>query len=258
MGILRTTEKSSNIRPYWRGLNGSGMNGVCAYFYDAKIFISVPTGTSGNDRIIILDTERDNWSTDWSFGAKQFFEYTDSSGTTKLCFIPQTGTKVCEISENILGDFGTSFNQSYISPLIPVSKTKTDIMNLKEAIVELGRPRGTISFKVLGIGKDNAFTTLATTTISTFTASTGVGADYAGSLIPSSTRSTWVSQVLTLLDSPSVFTQSTTKKAIKTRKKLYSIQFQVSAASADTQFTLLSLQAKGSLIRRRLPSSWTV
>ena len=259
-GILRTSEKSSNIRPYWRDLSGSAVNGICAYFYDAKIFISVPSSSAGNDRIIILDTERDNWSVDWSFGAKQFFEYTDTSGNTKLMYIPTSGTKLCEINENILGDFGGAFNQSYISPLIPVSKVKTDIMNLKEAIVELGRPKGVIRFQVLGVGKDNSFATLATKTITDFGSNTGVGTDLAGENMVGETQSSvsggadlWA---IYLLSAPSTFAQATTKKAIKTRKKVYSLQFQVSSTTADTQFTILSLQAKGTLIPRRLPSSW--
>jgi len=260
-GILRTNEKSSNIRPYWRNLSGIGMSGVCAYFYDAKIFISVPTSSAGNDRIVVLDTERDNWAVDWSFGAKQFTEYTDTNGNTKLLFIPTDGTKLCEMSENIAGDFGGAFYQSYISPLIPVSKTKTDILNLREAIVELGRPKGAIQFQVLGIGKDNLFSTLATKTIADFGSDTGVGSDLVGAVMPTSTRTSVSggdgSWAVYLLDSPSTFTQSTTKKAIKTRKKIYALQFKVSSTTADTQYTILSLQAKGTLIPRRLPSAWT-
>lgn len=259
-GILRTNEKSSNIRPYWRSLSGIKMSGVCAYFYDAKIFISVPTSSTGNDRIIILDTERDNWSVDWNFGAKQFLEYTDTNGNTKLLFIPSSGTRLGEISENILNDYGTAFYQSYISPLIPVSKNKTDIMTLKEAIVELGRPRGSIQFSVLGIGKDDSFATLATKTITDFGSDTGVGTDLAGELYPSETQASasggagaWA---IYLLDSPSTFSQSTTKKAIKLRKKVYAIQFKVYSSTADTDYTILSLQAKGTLIPRRLPSNW--
>ena len=260
-GILRTNEKSSNIRPYWRNLSGSAMSGVAAYFYDAKIFISVPSSSAGNDRIIILDTERDNWAVDWSFGAKQFFEYTTTSKVTKFLYVPTSGTRICEISENILNDFGAAFYQSYLSPLIPVSKIKTDIMTLKEGVVELGRPKGVITFSLLGIGKDNSFATIGTKTITDFGAGTGIGTDAPGSEMPGSTNSNvrggaglWA---VYLLSAPSTFAQSATKKAIKLRNKVYSLQFQVSSTTADTQFTILSLQAKGSIIQRRLPSSWT-
>jgi len=259
-GILRTNEKSSVIRNYWRSLTQSGIPNICAYFYDAKIFISVPTSTSGNDRIIVLDTERDNWAVDWTNGAKQFLEYTDTSGITHFLYIPTTGTKLIELSENTLNDLGTAFTQSYISPLIAVSKKKTDILSLREAIVELGRPRGIVNFQILGIGKSNSFTTLASTTITSFAANTGVGADLAGAVVASSTRSSTRggagSWAVYLLDSPSTFTQSTVKAAIKKRAKIYAIQFKVYSSTADTDYTILSLQAKGTLLPAKMPSSW--
>lgn len=259
-GILRTNEMSSNIRPYWRNLTGSSISGICAYFYDAKVFISVPTGVDGNDRIIVRDTERNNWSVDWTVGAKQFLEYTDTNNNTHLLYIPLTGDKLIELSENYLNDLGTVFNQSYISPLLPISKNRTDVMILKEAIVELNRPRGAISFQILGIGKDNNFTTLATKTITNFGSNTGIGTDLMGEFHMTETQSSTSggsgSWAVYLLDAPSTFAQSTTKSAIRKRSKIYALQFKVSSTTADTQFTILSLQAKGRLIPRRLPSAW--
>lgn len=261
-GILRTREMSSNIRPYWRNLNGANIKNIVAYYYDAKTFISVATGTAGNDRTIVLDSEKkNNWSVDWSFGSNGFLEYTDTTGNTHFLSIPVSGTKLEEISENFLGDFGGKVSFSYISPLIPVSENKTDIMNFREAVVELGRPKGTINFQVLGVGKNDSFNTIATATVSSFGANTGVGTDLAGELYPSETRASasggagaWA---VYLLEAPSVFAQATTKKAIKKRAKLYSLQFKVYSNTADTQYSLLSLQAKGRLVNRRLPSGWT-
>lgn len=259
-GILRTNEKSSLIRPYWRSLNQGGISNIASYFYDAKIFISVPTGSSGNDRTIVYDTERSNWAVDWSVGAKQFLEYTDTSGLSHFLFIPTSGTRLIELNENILNDLGTAFNQSYVSPLMPVSKKKTDILNLQEAVLEVSRPRGVIKFQVLGIGKDNSFTTLATKTITNFGANTGVGSDLAGDFFATSTNDNSSggagSWAVYFTATPTTFTQATTKAAIRKRAKIYSIQFKVYSTNADTDFTILSLQAKGSLIPRKLPSDW--
>ena len=259
-GILRTTEISSNIRPYWRSLIGSKVSGIAAYFYDAKIFISVPTSSSGNDRIIVLDEEHTNWSVDWSIGVKQFFEYTDTSGNTHLLFIPTSGTQLIELSESYLNDQGTPFNQSYVSPLIPVAKDRTNIMSLTEAIVELGRPQGVVNFQILGVGKNNNFATLATATITNFGSNTGVGSDLAGDFFATSTNDNSSggagSWAIYFTDTPSTFTQATVKKAIRKKTKLYAIQFKVYSTSGDTSYTINSLQAKGRLIQSRLPSSW--
>ena len=258
--VLRTNELSSMIRPYWRSLVSSKVNGICSYFYDAKIFISVPTSSTGNDKTIIFDTEHSNWAVDWTMGAKQFLEYTDTAGNSHFLFIPTTGTKLIEINENTLGDLGASFNQSYISPLLKVSKKKTDVLDLSEAILELSNPKGVVQFQVLGIGKDNNFTTLATKTITNFGANTGVSSDLASDFYASSTNDnvkqvtgTWT---IYFTSTPSTFTQSTTKAAIRKRAKIYAIQFKVFSNSGDTDYTILSLQAKGRLISRRLPSQW--
>lgn len=259
-GILRTSEISSNIRPYWRSLVGSQIAGICSYFYDAKIFISVPSTSAGNDRIVVFNEELGNWSVDWSLGAKQFFEYTDTAGVSHLLFIPTTGTKLVELSTSYLNDDGVAFYQSYISPLLPVSKDKTDIFSHISSVVELGRPQGTIVFQVLGVGKDNNFSTISTRTITNFGSNTGVGSDLAGGFYATSTNDNakggagaWA---VYFLKTPSTFTVAITKKAIKKKAKLYAIQFKIYSTYADTSFTINSLQAKGRLIKRRIPSAW--
>lgn len=261
-GVLRTNELSSNIRPYWRSLVGSKFAGICSYFYDAKIFISVPTTDSGNDRMVIFSEELGNWAVDWSIGAKQFFEYTDSTGTTHLLYIPTSGTKLVELSENYLNDNGVGFNQSYVSPLLPVSKDKTDILSHIASIVELGRPQGVVNFQLLGVDKDNNFSTIASATITNtnFGANTGVGSDFPGKVYATSTNDNarggagaWMVYFTSI---PKTFVQAITKKAIKKKAKLYAIQYKVYSTTADTNFTINSLQTKGRLIQRRIPSSW--
>lgn len=259
-GLLRTSERSSVIRPYWRNLISSKISGICSYFYDAKIFISVPTSTTGNDKTIIFDTERGNWAVDWSIGAKQFLDYTDTSGNTHFLYIPTSGTKLIELSSNYLNDLGAVFNQSYLSPLIPISNDKTDVFSLQESVVELGRPQGSINFQVLGIGKDGSFSTIASTTITNFGSNTGVGTDLAGELYPSETQASasggagaWA---VYLLEAPSTFAQANTRRGIRKKARLYAIQFKVSSTTADTSFSILSIQARGTVISRRMPSSW--
>lgn len=260
-GILRTKEQSANIRPYWRSLVGSQIANIAAYYYDAKVFVSVPTSSSGNNRIIVRDTERGNWSVDWSIGAKQFLEYTDTSGNSHLLYIPATGTQLIELSDSYLNDLGTAFTQSYVSPLLPVAKDKTNIMSLKEAVVELGNPKGSINFSVLGIGKNDSFSSIASKTISNFGSNTGIGSDLAGDFFATSTNDNssggadnWA---VYYTDTPSTFTQASTKKAIKKRAKVYALQFRVQSTTADTSFTINNLQAKGRLIKSRIPSIWT-
>lgn len=259
-GILRTRELSSNIRPSWRSLISSKIKDICAYYYDSKVFMSLPNETYGNSIIAIYDMERRNWAWSWNNGAKQFLDYTDTYGNTRFLYIPTSGSSLVELSENYLGDFGGAFNQSYTSPLIPVSQNKTDMLILKDAIVELGRPKGSITFQILGLGANNSFTSISSKVITDFGADTGVGSDLIGDCHLTATHSNarggednWE---IYYTQTPSTFTQAITKKAIKKRAKLYAIQFKVYSTTADTSYSILSLQARGTLVSRRVPSSW--
>jgi len=140
--VLSTDELSQPVRPSYRSFNEGEIEDACAYYYDGKVFFSFAEGDE-NDIIFIFDLERGNWNYKWTRGVKHFLEYTDTSDTTHFLAVPTSGARLWEISENFSGDFGSPFYQSYLSPLLPVSKDKTALLKLKEALVELGRPQRT-------------------------------------------------------------------------------------------------------------------
>lgn len=246
-GILRTNELSSRIRPYIRGLIGSQIDKVCAYFYDAKVFFSVPTSSSGNNRIIYYDTERLNWTVDWSIGAKQFVEYTDTSGITHFLYVPVSGTRMIELSPTIQGDLGAAFSTIYTSGRWPLRKLWKDFLKLKKVFVKLGSPRGAINFEVLGSGKSGGFTSLGSATITNLTSMTGMGFDLMGSVLMGST-----------LGVPSVFTDSADPRYIKINKKLKDIQLRITTSTLDADYTLQSFIFSGNQLRVNPPSGWKI
>ena len=97
--------------------------------------------------------------------------------------------------------------------------------------------------------------------ITNFGSNTGVGTDSPGAFYASSTNSSAkkVDGVWTiyLIASPSSYQQAFTRAAIKKNKQIYAIQFKVYSTTADTSFSLLNIQAKGLLLRKKIPSSWT-
>ncbi|GAH03645.1 unnamed protein product, partial [marine sediment metagenome] len=182
-GLLRTNELSSKIRPYWRALLGSYMSGVAGYFYDAKVFISVPVTGTTNSKTIVYDLERTNWAVDWTIGAKQFLEYTDTSGDTHFLYVHATDNKLIEISENIQGDLGEAFNTSYVSGRIPLSKLWKDFIKVNKAYIKLGSPTGTIDFEVSGTQTTAPFKSLKSVSItSQALTNSGLGWDGLGSI----------------------------------------------------------------------------
>ena len=222
-GILRTNELTTKIRPYWRSLIGSLMDDVCGYFYDAKVFFSVPTSSGGNNRTIIYDLERTNWTVDWSIGARQFLEYTDTTGVTHFLYVPLTGNKLIELSENITGDLGVAFNTTYVSGRLPLSKLWKDFMRVKKVFIKLGNPRGTVNFTVAGTQKSSPFSSLGTASITAETANSGLGWDLMGDTLMGDTEGT-----------PETFSDSSDPHYLKIRKKMRDIQLTVSTDSYDS------------------------
>lgn len=244
-GILRTNELSSRIRNYIRNLVGSQIGNVCAYFYDAKVFFSVPTSSDGNNRIIYYDTERLNWTVDWSIGAKQFLEYTDTSKVTHFLYVPVSGTRMIELSPNIQGDLGVAFSTSYTSGRWPLRKLWKDFLKLKKVFVKLGNPRGNINFEVLGSTKTSGFSSAGTATISSQYSLTGMGWDLMGNVQMGSTTGV-----------PTTFSDSSDPRYIKINKKLRDIQLRLTTNSIDADYTLQSFIFQGNEISTNPPSSW--
>jgi hypothetical protein len=247
VNVLSTDEASQAIRPDYLSLNQAKISEMCAYYYDGKIFFSAAE-SSTNDVIFIYDLERNNWTWKWTQGVKRFLEYTENAaGDSRTHFlgVPPTGNQLWEISENFEGDFGQPFYQGYISPLLPVSDDKTDVLKTKESLIELGRPKGQITYELLGIEAKRGLSTLGSRTITDTVSSSGMSTDAYSAFLMSDS-----------LNVPTTFTQASVKKALKIRKRVYALQHKVYSQASNTKFTLLSIQTTGKLLTKRTPSSW--
>lgn len=244
-GILRTEEISAKIRPYWKSLEGSKISGICSYFYDAKVFISVPTSTSGNTRMIILDTERNNWTVEWTIGAKQFLEYTDTTGTTHFLYVPLTGTKLIEIGENVQGDLGVAFSTDYTSGRYPLDKLWKEFARVDKVFIKLGNPRGVLNFEVSGSEKRGGFRGIESATITPQYSLSGLGYDPLGSVQLGDTEG-----------DVSLFSDSADIRYVAVRKKLRDVQFRLTTTTIDADYTLLGIILEGRPLKTNPPRVW--
>ena len=245
-GLLRTNELTTRIRPYWRSLIGSAMDGISAYFYDSKVFFSVPVSGTTNNKTIVYDLERTNWTVDWDIGAKQFLEYTDTDENTHLLYVHPTEKKIIEIGENIKGDLGSAFSTTYTSGRIPLAKMWKDFVKINKVYIKLGNPTGTINFSVSGTEKNKIFRSLKSATItSQSSTNSGLGWDLLGSVQIGDTDGT-----------PETFSDSSDIRYIKLRKKIRDIQFNVTSNTFDSSYTLQGISAEGNLIKVNPPSDW--
>jgi len=185
-----------------------------------------------------------NWTVDWTIGAKQFLEYTETDGTTKFLYTPVTGNKLIELSEDISGDLGTGFSTSYISGRWSLSKLFKDFVKVDKVYIKLGSPRGAITLEVSGAERNSGFSSLASKTISPQYSLTGMGYDLMGSIQMGDTAGV-----------PTFFSDAADQRNIKIRKKLRDIQFRITTDSIDSEYTLLGLIVEGNKLRINPPSS---
>lgn len=243
--VLATDRLTANLDDKYKSLSQANIVNATGYYKPPRAFFSVAEG-SVNNKTMIYDYERRNWTWAWSVGFSGFLEYTESGGTTKFLAVPTSGGQFVEISENLVSDQGNAFYQSYISPLIAVSKNMKDLAKLKEVVFELGNFRGTVTCSVYGLMKNKAVQQTGTAIVTSQTGTSGVGDEYPSDepLLGDAT------------DYPTTFTDATRKVRVKVNKKIYAYQVQVSSTNADTKFTLLNVQVDGILIPSRAPSSW--
>ena len=245
LNLLSTDEISSNIRPDILGMTGSALNKVCAYYYNAKVFVSMPYGSSANNVIYVNDTERKNWSGAWTTGVERFFEYADTNGDSHLLAVPVDGEQLIEFASTISGDLGEAFDTRYISGLLPVAADRNAFAKIRYAYIELNNPVGEINFSVLGTEKRRGFNQLRSITIGDTVSNAGFGT-YEFSDFQFSDASL----------TPTVYSQSSVKKRIRINRLLNNIQFKVTTSERGAEYTMIALQAKGYIVPTRDPSSW--
>ncbi len=244
-GILRTNEVSAKIRPYWQDLVPSEIDNVAAYYYDSKVLFSVATAGSENNRIIYYDRERNAWVVEWTVGAKQFCEYTDSNGIPRLMFSSNGTGRISYFSTSVKGDYGSAFTTTYRSGRIPMSEDWTNFAKIKNAYIRLGNPEGSIELQILGTLKNSGFSAAASKTITSLFSMTGMGWDQMGDFQMGSTNGV-----------PTSYAQASDIKYTKVNKKLRDLQFVVTTNDIQADYELLGFQADGFLIETKAPSEW--
>lgn len=243
-GILRTNELSVRIRPYIQSLDDSQLAGVSGYYYDGKVFFSVPTNSDGNNNVIYYDRERKSWVIYWTTGVSEFGEFTDSSGKTHFLGGTTDDGYLIEFTENIQGDLGVAFETIYKSARIPVNKDWTKFDKIKKAWIRLGEPQGAIEFSVTGTEKRRGLSQVGSETISPDFSNTGMGWDPMGTVQMGDSAGT-----------PTTFAQGSLLRYLTINKRLRDVQFKVETSGLSDKYTLLGLQVRGYPIDTKPPSS---
>lgn len=243
LNTLRTNELSAKLRPYFQSLDVGSISKICAYYFDAKVFISVPTASGDPNRIVVMDRERLAWIKDWTKGVSQFGEFTDS--TKETYFLGSSGATIIHFSSTYGDDDGTAFTWKYLSPRIPVSADWTQFAKIKKAYARLRNTQGNISFTFFGTGKTQSFSQLASATISQGASDTGIGWDQVGDFQVGSTNGT-----------PTVFSEESLIKYLSINNLIRDMQWQIQGSAAIDRAAITGIMAKGFVLAAGEPSDW--
>ena len=242
---LRTNEISAKIRPFMTSTNKANLHKACSYYFEGKVFFSVPVGNGEPDRIIYYDTELKAWVCYWTVGVSQFGEFTDATGATH--FLGIQGNKLVKISPNYAGDCGVAFTWKYKSPRFLVSKNWGQFGKIKRAYVRLKDALGAPVFSFTGTGKGDSTVTLATSTITQGVADTGLGWDMLGTVALGSTYG-----------APTTFALESLIRYFYPRKLVRDIQWSLQGSKLNDRATITGLMAEGAFIDTSKPEEWSL
>lgn len=248
LNLLSTDEASPNIRPNVRQISGTGEEGIASAYFDAKVYFSVPYGTTTNNYTAVYDTEQKAWlPTAFTLGFKKFLRYTDTTGGRRLLCVKPGDNRLSEIGINILGDYGVAFTTSLATALLPVAKNRFEFQWTEEAEVEFSNWQGTITIELLGLERSRGFRALGSSSITTLTTSTG-----------------WDSFLwdTTPWDDTSVvvdpFSESTNKRYFPVQRELNAIQWRITTNTVDARYVLRTLQTWGTETKSGKPRPWRI
>lgn len=250
LNLLSTDEISANIRPSVKQISPTGAPNIASIYYDAKVFFSVPYGSTTNNYTIVYDTEQKAWLPEaFTIGFSRFFPYsevaTDGTITRRLLAWKSGDTKLTQISNEITGDYGVAFSTSLVTGLYPVSKDRFEFMFVEEAEVEFSQPSGTIYIELLGIERTRGYSSTTSETLESTNYNTG------WSVFAWSTTA-WSDTTIV----PETFSESSVKRYFRVMRELNAYQWRITTTSRDADYLGRTLQVKGTITQAGKPRSW--
>jgi len=246
LNLLSTDESSANIRPSVKQVSQTASTGIASIYFEAKVYWSVPIGSTSNNMTMVYDTERKAWLPEaFTIGFERFFQYVDSTGTRKLLAWRTGDTRLTQISDAINGDYGSAFTTSLVTGLYPVQKDRFGFMRVEEGEVEFSQPAGTVNIELLGIERSQGYSSQNSETITSTLSTTGWS-----TFLWSGTG--W-SDTSTALDT---FSESSVKRYFRVQKELNGYQWRITTSNTDSDYLLRTLQINGRPTNSGKPRSW--
>jgi hypothetical protein len=254
LNLLSTDEASANIRPTVKQITTSAESGIASVYSDAKVYFSIPLGSTTNNYTAIFDTEQKAWLPQaFTLGFKKFLRYTstgsDGSKIQRLLAIKPGDNQLSEISAGIQGDYGQPFATSLITGLFSTTKNRFDFQFTEEAELEFSNPQGTINVELVGTERNRGFGVIKSLPVNIQGSVTNVGWDTFG----------W--DVMRWDDTsvvPDTYSESSVKRYFPVQKEMNTVQWHITTQSLDSRYITRTLQTWGTETLSGKPRAWKI
>lgn len=248
LNILSTDEISSNIRPTVKQISQDGESGICSTYYDARVFMSVPYGSTTNNYTAIYDTERRAWLPEaFTIGFKKFLKYTDTSSNQKLLCWKPGDNRLSEIGDSIQGDYGVAFSTSLVTGLYPLDRNRFEFQWTREGEIEFSNPQDIVNAELLGIERSRGYTSTNTVSVAVQTVDAGWDTFAWDTTVWDDTSVV-----------PSTFSSSTEKRYFTVQKELNAVQWRITTSTLTAYYVLRTLQTNGTATQSGKPRAWKI
>lgn len=162
--ILSTNRVSNTIQTDIKNLNTAAMASCVGLGYEGRLYWALPSGSSTNNEIWVLDLDRKGaWMKPWSIAADWMWLYNDNDGQTHFCVL--SNNVIYEFSySQATNDDGTAFSTSAASGIIKFSDDGMEWAKVVDVTFVLLRPQGNITLSVTGKTEDSSLETIGSDT----------------------------------------------------------------------------------------------
>lgn len=240
--ILRTNEVSIRVRPFFESLTPSEEANACAVYYGNKYFLGVP----GKNQTMVFDRERSAWLGPWTFDARVFHTYYDSSDNAILLKGNDSDPDVERISTTYPGDKGVAFD-TILRTKREEFKDAFRFKNIKNIFTLWRDLSGDIDVDIR-----LEQTTGNTITAKSFSVTTGSGNSGWGADLFGNTQWGDTEEVGEARDLSEVVKQALLNKSAR------NIQLIIKTTDLNDDYKLMKVRGEARLIGQFRPSSWRV